>query len=307
MYATLKNLNLANSGIIERYELGNVYPDEARAHDTDSAKTDDWYCIQLADMVSTKTMPVCTKEHSKTSSKVVNLRLINGVTIQGITTKWQQGYTGAYYAYKNFVIDIDGEKGKNRIGIDRFPLRLYIGGIRDGLIQPIDCNNDVMYDEDGTKHLLGDNPYCKHGFDMGGALAKNNMLSENEIISYDIYRARENSQNSKTDLVASKMSTMEADCGAYGGRGFFSGKQCAENSFRVFTKCAKNETCEYCKGTGYEICPLKEDGSATGTVATCKAYASTINPKDTPCFVLQQKPTAGMGLFAGGVLADIDY
>ncbi len=312
MYAIIKNLEKANNAISEKY--GEFYPNDAKSRDDNNAVADDWYCVNLADMLSLTQVANCKK--SATNGDV-NFRFANGITIQGVASSWKRPYPTSSYYIKNIVVDIDGEKGFNKIGIDRFPLRIYNGGAYDGTIKPINCANDIVYDDEYKIVTLSDStgksPFCKQKFDSSGASANNNFLTNNEVISYDIYRPDNAEEETTASIVVWSASPMEADCGAYGGNGFYIREHCNTFGQTINAKCAKEETCSSCTSTNpaYNVCPSKNtDGSAIAagsrTEAGCKTLAATTNPNDVACFTLLHRPSQGLGAIAGGLLEEVD-
>ena len=62
------------------------------------------------------------------------MKFVNGVTVKGVASEWVIPFENAEYQFKNIEIDIDGNKGMNRLWVDRFPMRVFKGsGQRTGL------------------------------------------------------------------------------------------------------------------------------------------------------------------------------
>ena len=112
-------------------------------------------------------------------------------------------------------------------------------------------------------------------------------------------------------IIAGSMSTIEADCKAYGGTGFYNQKHCQEYGIKLLEKCAHSNTCKGC-GT-YATCP---NG---GTEDTCLALAEnnklSVENEDRPgtytltefqCVSLLNKPSSGMGILGSGIVGDMD-
>ena len=304
MYAAMKNLSKGNTAIIEKHN--SIAPDNM------DAGTKDWYCLNLADKFALSNEPNCAKA---AAPKEVNFRFSNGMTLQGVASAWYTPYSGAGYSFKNIVVDIDGEKGVNKIGIDRFPLRIYKGSTYEGMIHPVNCGDDVVYNSAGTKITLssstGASPYCRQKFDLTGSVVANkNMLLDDQIVTYDVYQPVTDEEYSRAVIVATSLSTMAANCAAYGGNGFFSKPYCGSKNLRLTARCAKAETCNACSGSSpvsYDVCPFKTDGKTqTGSETACRTLAAEVNPKDMPCFILLHKPTAGLGFLAGSVIGELD-
>jgi len=156
IYAALRNLSMGNIAITEMPANGGYfYPNNASSHD--SSATTDWYCLYLADSFSLTANPECEKTTDTDGLGNVNLRFPNGIVFQGIASEWKLMYDGLYY--KDFIIDADGEKGSNKIGIDRYPMRVYRGNTHqgisiDGMVIPVECGKDYVYDKDDNKITL---------------------------------------------------------------------------------------------------------------------------------------------------------
>lgn len=306
-YATMKNLTQGNIAIMEANENELV-----KDNKVDGSDIYDWHCFHLADVFSLEGNSDCKVDGEKKKNMKVNLTLPNGVTVQGLTNDWLEPFSGSDYKIKNIVIDIDGRKGVNKIGIDRFPLRLYNGSGYTGMVQVVNCKSDkdIVYNED-TKVTLGADfrPYCKQGFDANGNASNVVFTLDNKIISYDIYRATSSDEESAAELVASSLAPMDADCGAYGGEGFYSKKECADATnkiggdyLRIRTKCATSTNCADC---GY-ICPKNKDNTGNTTADSCAAMLVETNPDDLPCFTLLHKPSGGTTFLLETLIGQFD-
>lgn len=305
LYAALRNLTMGNIAITEMpVNGGYFYPGNASNHD--ASATTDWYCLYLADSFSLAVNPECEKTTDTTGLATVNLRFPNGITFQGIASEWKTMYDGLFY--KDFIVDADGEKGSNKIGIDRYPMRVFRGntleGIPlDGMIMPVECGNDYTYDVYDTRIELS-SPYCVHGFEVNGAAARNNIASDSSILSKNIYRVTDAKNTTRASIIAGSLSTIEADCKAHAGKGFYTAQQCADYGINLLERCAHERMCQGCKNDtlGFNICPNGE------TEEKCLEYAADNLVDGTPheCFSLLNKPTAGLGIIAGGAVGDME-
>ncbi len=305
VYATIKNFGRANAYLIEKY--GELVSDDM----TVGANLDP-YCIYVADVFSIEGKPNCSTLAA--DKDAVNITMANGVTVQGLASSWISPFDKADFYFKNIVIDIDGQKGANKLGVDRFPLRIFKEGNYEGIVLGVDCNKETFYDPDdqtktydlynGTKK----HPYCYDGFTPAGTRKTNNFLTDGTIFSYDIFvPIEEGEEESRTKVVGTSLSTMQADCMAYGGMGFFSKKQCSDNGFRLHSSCVTSETCEACKGSNYDVCPKKSpNDTVTVDIAGCETMQKDNNPNDFGCVTFITKPTAGLGMLAGALMGEID-
>ena len=304
VYATMENIASAVSTISNNYDLSA----------SDTLATYDWMCTHLADYFSLKTSANC----SKSAGYNVNYDFINNVTLhglsvaQGSSVPWvneARNYsngtkivgTQITYKYKDFVIDIDGEKGKNEVGVDRFPLRLYRGGLIDGTLIPTDCANFSP-------------AACNNGSTSNGTRKQINFANTTDVISYDIYKIEEASADSseeegssKAYLVASNKSYIQADCGIYGGEGYYNISNCSQKSSRVFLNCLTSDICKKCHTESTNICPYVDEAAkgTTYTNKTCQTYVDENNPRDLGCFMMLHKPGTAGGIFLDSAIETI--
>ena len=282
-YAGMNALNSA---------LGTIYSENgslsvADAPITTDSGTFDWLCTKMADYFALKSSINCS---TTASMGDINFTLANGITIQGLANSWTiEGKTnsdGDKYIYKEFVFDIDSpSKGMNKVGIDRFPVRIYKNGLIEGTVIPSDCSAATV----GT--------YCKNGSTKSGV----NLAKANDTINYEIYR-RDSKDSDKASAVASYKSYMEADCGIFGGVGYYTTAECAEAGYKLLLKCANETTCGACED-GRNICPL--NGSTQLTSSTCITYAKNNNPENYGCIMMLGKPSTGAGIIIDA-MADIN-
>ncbi|MBQ8635455.1 hypothetical protein IJX73_03790 [bacterium] len=315
-YAMMKNLSYGHGSISDKY--GEFYPEDA------DETSGDWYCKNLADIFALSNTPSCA-----TTTAV--FKFANGVKIEGLSRAWVAPYT--YKAdscidekhckeepdfwYKNILLDVNGDSNPNKIGVDRIPLRIYrgftaLGGDISGLVVPACGTYDYTYDPTGAIKYLNSGSYCADSI---------NLIENNELISYNIYRADDVLEGMKdwssgdmkdktttASLVAGSISYMEADCKAYGGNGFFNKIQCYQAGYKLHENCANHDICKDCNGTlygtTYNVCP-----TSYASNEACATRANTLNDKDGPdqsCFVLLNRPTQGLGFMAGALMGDID-
>ncbi len=309
VYATMKNLTKGNIAVIEKYENTETEtPKDLTYQDPNS--DNDTYCLEMADVFSLSGSPNCSKNASISD---VNLTFPNGVTVQGLASPWKRPYATSPFYFKNIIIDIDGEKGLNKIWVDRFPLRIYQGAKYDGTLQPINCADDSIYDDDNKKIVLtddlGKSPYCKQKFNASGASVAKNFLLDDNVITYDIYSAPTTGIQTKATFVASAQSPAMADCMAYGGNGYLNKTECAALGLKIHSRCAARITCEGCASVSPSICPLGADNSTQTSEDGCMelATANQFEDNDIRCFTLQHKPNGGMSFFVEGLIgSEID-
>ncbi len=319
LYATMKNLAYANGRISD--ERGEFYPEDA------NESSGDWYCKNLVDTFTLKNSPNC-------SSESTYFQFANGVTIDGLARAWSAPYkykssscvsncveTPDFW-YKNIMIDTNGRsKAPNKIGVDRFPMRLYRGYNSSGtnlagMVYPACGTYDYVYNPTGTQVKMETGSYCE---------TNSNFIEESELISYNIYRVDQTLSEMKdwssgkmkdkevgATLILGQQSFMKADCLAYGGNGFFNKLQCNAAGYKLHELCANYDICKDCKGsmhgTSYNVCP-----ASYNSVLTCQTQAAALNPvaagehrPDQSCFIMMNRPMSGLGFLGGALLGDID-
>lgn len=314
VYAAVKNLTQGNLAILQKTDEEELPTGKAKNIATGAATDQDAYCIALADVFALKTIPDCKVEGSTTNNTKVNITFPTGTTVQGLINDWKTPYSDADFSFKNIIVDIDGQAGVNKVWIDRFPLRIYNGSGFTGTIQPVDCSDDAVYKEDGTKVTLtdatGKSPYCKQGFQSNGAEFKKAFPKDNKVLSFDVFRAATDDEETQGVLIASALSPMAADCGAYGGTGYFHYKQCGLANLKILTECATVDNCEKCASTGSNpICPKKasDDTQYTNSKATCISEAQQKkNPNELPCFIVLHKPSGGTTFLLETLVGEFD-
>ena len=302
MYSAIRNITMGNISVIEANEE-TFYPIEAETYDADATKTDDWYCLHFADAFSLKSSPDCTK--TTDGSNTVNMVFANGIALRGVAAPWKRAYDDLYY--KDILVDIDGDENINKVGVDRFPLRVFRGTNAqgeslDGHVYPVDCSaaNDKLYDSAGNLVSLS-HSYCNS--------SSANIASSDEIVSYGVYRVTDGSKPTSATMIAGSKSAFEADCIAYGSRGFYGGALCSSKGYVIHDRCAHEDLCTDC--ASYGICA---GGSSSNCITLAESNKLNVPSEDDPsvtektgfrCFTLISKPTSGMGMVAGSLLGDL--
>lgn len=309
IYAALRNLSMGHIAIMEMpANNGSFYPDTAQTSDSNNSIPNDWYCMYLSDGFSLVANPNCAKTASSTT---VNLRFPNGITFYGMASPWNVVHSTDYKTlyYKSIMIDADGEGGMNKIGVDRFPMYVFRGstdrGVSiDGMVIPTECGKNYIYKDGGTTKYNLTNTYCDG--------KTNNLASDNTVISQNIYRVTDGKNTTKATIIAGRMSTIEADCKAYAGTGFYTRYHCSEYGIKLHERCAHEITCENCATNG-NICP-----ATAASVDLCNGLAETnkisVKNPDTganenqgfQCFSLLNKPSSGLGMVGSSIFGDMD-
>lgn len=291
-YVTIRNLTMGNIAIKEKY--GSIYPASASTHDVSNSK--DWYCLNLADSFSKEGTTNCSTTLLPDDD---NFILANGVSIKGLSSSWIKAYDDLYY--KNILIDINNQEGMNKIGIDKFPLRIFRGynsngNSADGLVLPVDCQSgkDILYDKDGNLISLNHN-YCA---------GSSNFASNNEIFSYNTFRVTNKNNPKEANIIFAGKSVIEADCLANGGNGFYNHQICQSLGYNLHERCAHESTCFECETKG--TCPNNSTETNCNTIAQSnKLTLEDGSEQGYKCFSLIAKPIGGMGLIGGAIMGEV--
>lgn len=296
-YSALKTIASANNSITESEETQRTfYPEVASSHDAGS-NANDWYCLNVANALSLKGDPNCTKNLNQDTA---NFGFSNGITFYGLSIAWVNAYGDLYY--KDIMVDLDGSDGPNKIGMDRIPLRVYRGlnyenMNLDGIVYPADCDGDYLYNGSGTNVLSGKtHKYCSG--------KSNKIASTNSLISYQIHKVTQAGDTTRASVIAGGLTLPQADCLAFGNTGIYTANYCKDR-YDLHEKCATEDTCRNCATLG--ICPNN------GTVDTCKALINYISVTDNgtttdetfPCFITMTKPTGGLGIIGSTIVAEM--
>ena len=319
-YAAIRNITKGVIAVHDKYSSRESDPtDDIFAGDEEPIDGKSKFCLEMADAFALKKTPECTQEgQSGYKIGTPNLVLANGVEVYGLAQKptYPIGFGNkmeySYIKYKDILIDVDGKsKGMNKLGVDRFPLRIYL---EDNLILPIipvNCNeaNDKYFDwkEDQMLNIV-QSPFCKKGKEFDGAQSTQNFWNDDEIITYDTYRATISDQKGKTtQMVGFAQSLATTICGNFGGKRFLSAQQCANLKKHLFKECVKEETCDICSTVSPSICPLKSDGTSVMSKDECMQTYTALNNEDNTCLFLLHKPASGLSSIVGAIVGtDLD-
>ncbi len=245
VYFAVRSLTKANIAIMGKtfeiddrhikYNIGLGYDPKGITggkFDVDGAGND-WYCSQVADVLSLSGTPNCKRTAAATD---INIKFSNGITVQGLASQWIKPTADTPYEYKNIVIDIDGpDSGPNKPWSDRFPMRVYRGSDEnkmEGIIMPVNCT------------VSGASTYCKQGKTYTGAVVARDFSIDDQVMTYDIYKMTVSEddtiseENKKSTLVGSGFSAFEADCAAHHGKGFYSESECNTAGISLNPNCS---------------------------------------------------------------------
>lgn len=331
MYATVKNLLYANGAISDQY--GEFYPESESKNDIkNNSFPGTWYCNRLKDMLTTTNDPNC-------GSASATFNFPNGVKVYGLAGNWQYPYTyrnsdsiactsnsfcsaTADFYYRNIMVDVNGDSKPNEVGIDRFLLRIYrgftpLGTDISGYVYPRCGSYDYVIDPTGATKYMNVQADTSA---IACPTSNFDFINDNEILSYNIYKVDKTladgvrGKEATATLVVGQLPLMKADCMAYGGNGVFNKYQCSQAGFYIHPDCAHYDLCLDCSGKLFDKDALAYNVCPTGyrSISTCQTKATANNPTastNTPnqtCFMVLNRPTGGLGFFAGAVMGDFD-
>jgi len=306
-YAAIRNITKGIIAVDDKYEKtppedttnSGIFYQNTATPDVDT------FCLEMADVFTLKQTANCKKSETTGSNlHVPNFVLANGVEFYGLASdKIQAGQ----YKYKNIAMDVNGSKGPNKLGVDRFPLRIFA---EDNLVFPVDCTETQFFDYrlDGLITLDDNqkNPYCKTGKTFNGTRSKINFMLDDEIITYDTYRSSSQGEQQKTsEMVAFSQSLASSICGNFGGKRFLDPSQCAKLGQKIYTKCVMEEMCITCE-TSPSICPMNSDNTSQTNEAACKQLYIDLKNDINTCLFLIHKPSAALSAVVGAIVGDLD-
>lgn len=310
-YAAIQNLTKGIITVADEYDKDSSPTNGYIFYQNPSDSTNNTFCLQMADAFSLKQPANCLLSASVGTA---NLVLANGIEVFGLASETK--FKDTEIEYKDIAVDIDGKgKGINKLGIDRFPLRIF----KERIILPTNCiaSKDKIYDYSAgeDKTVVNSSEYCKTGKEFNGSSVGKNFLLDENIITYDIFRGKTESDSGETeevkaDIIASSQSAAAAMCGAYGGKRYISVQSCATfvsgKPFKVLPKCPSEEICNSCASSSPSICPQKLDGSAQTNETTCKEQVTALDNEKYSCVFLLHKPSGGMSMMIEGLIGDMD-
>ena len=131
---------------------------------------------------------------------------------------------------KDILIDINGQKGENMLGVDRVIVRLHSTGRMGGLLAPVSCDASDKKDYDVTY-----SPMCPNG-------VKHSFLTTNIPFGFDVIQI--GGKNGKSRKIASNINFMRADCIAFGGEIVSADELCERRGWHWLEACYDEFPCE---------------------------------------------------------------
>lgn len=191
----IKKTNFAYQQI--QNEVSTLYKEHGKLYTSNEDKND-ILCNTLIKK-NPKRSGTCLEEDAFSLNKNFVFKGTN-ITIYGMekAPNKQEGML-----YKDVMIDIDGEKGKNEVGTDRIPIRIYSDGRMGGRITPVNCSLTSLKDWD-----VPYSPLCNGGPEV-------NYLETSEPFGFDIIQI--GGETGKSKLLGRNLPYFRSDCVAFGG------------------------------------------------------------------------------------------
>lgn len=131
---------------------------------------------------------------------------------------------------KDILIDVNGQKGENMLGVDRAIVRIHSTGRMGGLLAPVSCDEGDLRDYDVTY-----SPMCPKG-------VKHSFLTTNKPFGFDVIQIGGN--KGKSRKIASNINFMRADCIAFGGEIVSADEFCERRGWHWLEACYDEFPCE---------------------------------------------------------------
>ncbi len=155
-----------------------------------------------------------------------NIKLPKGITLHGFENRPRNGEGSLI---KDIIIDVNGEKGENTLGVDRAPIRIYSTGRMGGMISPVNCKVSDQRD-----YELDYSPICTAGIDI-------NFMDSKMPFSFSIFQIGGKKGESK--YIAKNISFLRADCMAFGGELIGAMEFCEMRGYHWTTACYHDYYC----------------------------------------------------------------
>ncbi|MBQ4646649.1 MAG: hypothetical protein IJB79_04815 [Candidatus Gastranaerophilales bacterium] len=130
---------------------------------------------------------------------------------------------------KDLIIDVNGEKGENTLGVDRVGIRIYSTGRMGGMISPINCKR-----EDEEDYGIPYSPACTAGFNM-------NFMDMKIPFGYDVTQI--GGKKGKSRRLGQNITFLRADCIAFGGEIVGATEFCDKRGYHWLTACYHEYFC----------------------------------------------------------------
>ena len=187
-------------------------------------EANDKLCIALANKYS-KGEGNC--QVSKRAAILPNFKLgKTKITILGMN---MQPYKANGTLVKDIIIDVDGERGANTIGVDRTPVSIYSAGRMGGMLSPANCRT-----EDVKRYGMLYSRVCPTGTEL-------NFYDMKRPLAYNIMQVGGKNGNSR--YVGRNVTFLRADCCAYGSDLIGAEDFCEQRGYHWLTACYHEYSC----------------------------------------------------------------
>ncbi len=187
-------------------------------------EANDKLCIALSNKYSTN---LTNCQVSNRGALLPNLNLgKTKITIYGMN---MLPYSHGGTLVKDIIIDIDGEKGENTIGVDRTPVRVYSSGRMGGMLSPVNCRKEEV-----KRYDMIHSHVCPYGTEI-------NFYDTKRPFAYNILQV--GGKNGASRYVGKNVSFLRADCSAYGSELLDVGEFCTQRGYQWLTACYHEYFC----------------------------------------------------------------
>lgn len=252
-YASIKNLSGAAKYVLKENGTKKLPDDVVAKPAANSNKT----CVQMAEVLSLVGPYTCVKTtatapaSTKGGTGRPNFQTANLITYSGLEKDFTNSYRGTATAanecatvevgIKDIMIDVNGDDGDNKVGVDQFPIKL----LQTGEVVPGTCANVAS----GTApSACSGKPYTNATFARHPSCGSNikMFINENYPFAYNVYRSRvatdaevasgEYKKDERiTEVVAMEISFAKADC--ISRNNVLTRTQCAKLGYAPYDDC----------------------------------------------------------------------
>lgn len=252
-YAAIKNLNVGAKSVLDVNRIEELTNDATDIPVANSNKS----CVDIAEAFSLTGSYNCvngTNTHpaiGKGNTGSPNFQTANLITYSGLEKDFVEKTRGDAtrlnpcgtrpVGIKDIMIDIDGDEGENKVGVDQFPIKLFdTGEVVPGTCSNIASSSPIA----GCSAADGNKTFEKHAL-CGTVTTK--FINEDYPFAYTVYRIREVTPE---EIASGRYRANQS----VGEVLMINGKSMAEISFAKADCIARNNvlTRLQCKSLGYE-------------------------------------------------------
>lgn len=155
-----------------------------------------------------------------------NIKLPKGITLHGFENR---PIKSDGTLVKDIIIDVNGQKGENVLGVDRAPIRIYSSGRMGGKISPVNCKTSDVRDY-GLEYSY----ICTAGVDI-------NFMDSKTPFNFSILQI--GGKKGESRYIAKNVTFLRADCMAFGGELIGALELCETRGYQWTTACYHDYFC----------------------------------------------------------------